>query len=35
MIKRGQRVTLENGITLAGSAITIAGCFRNLIGLRF
>jgi N-acetylglucosamine-6-phosphate deacetylase len=33
VIKKGQRITLENGITLAGSAITMLDAFRNLIGL--
>ncbi len=34
-VKRGQRITLENGTTLAGSAITMLDAFRNLtkIGL--
>jgi N-acetylglucosamine-6-phosphate deacetylase len=35
VIKKGQRITLENGITLAGSAITMLDAFRNLIGLGF
>jgi N-acetylglucosamine-6-phosphate deacetylase len=33
VIKKGQRITLENGTTLAGSAITMLDAFRNLIGL--
>jgi N-acetylglucosamine-6-phosphate deacetylase len=33
MIKKGQRITLENGTTLAGSAITMLDAFRNLISL--
>jgi N-acetylglucosamine-6-phosphate deacetylase len=33
VIKRGQRITLENGTTLAGSAITMLDAFRNLVGL--
>jgi N-acetylglucosamine-6-phosphate deacetylase len=33
VIKKGQRVTLENGTTLAGSAITMLDAFRNLISL--
>jgi N-acetylglucosamine-6-phosphate deacetylase len=32
-IKKGKRVTLENGTTLAGSAITMLDAFRNLISL--
>ncbi|MBV9674023.1 MAG: amidohydrolase family protein, partial [Verrucomicrobia bacterium] len=35
VIKNGQRVTLENGTTLAGSAITMLDAFRNLISLGF
>jgi N-acetylglucosamine-6-phosphate deacetylase len=35
VIKKGQRVTLENGTTLAGSAITMLDAFRNLISLGF
>jgi N-acetylglucosamine-6-phosphate deacetylase len=31
IIKQGQRVTLENGTTLAGSAITMLDAFRNLV----
>jgi N-acetylglucosamine-6-phosphate deacetylase len=31
VIKKGQRITLENGTTLAGSAITMLDAFRNLI----
>lgn len=31
VIKQGQRITLENGTTLAGSAITMLDAFRNLI----
>jgi N-acetylglucosamine-6-phosphate deacetylase len=31
IIKKGLRVTLENGTTLAGSAITMLDAFRNLI----
>lgn len=30
-VKRGQKITLENGTTLAGSAITMLDAFRNLI----
>jgi N-acetylglucosamine-6-phosphate deacetylase len=33
VIKTGQRITLENGTTLAGSAITMLDAFRNLVGL--
>jgi N-acetylglucosamine-6-phosphate deacetylase len=33
VIKKGQRITLANGTTLAGSAITMLDAFRNLIGL--
>jgi N-acetylglucosamine-6-phosphate deacetylase len=33
VIKKGQRITLENGTTLAGSAITMLDAFRNLVGL--
>jgi N-acetylglucosamine-6-phosphate deacetylase len=33
VIKKGQRVTLDNGTTLAGSAITMLDAFRNLISL--
>jgi N-acetylglucosamine-6-phosphate deacetylase len=33
VIKKGQRITLENGITLAGSAITMLDAFRNLVSL--
>jgi N-acetylglucosamine-6-phosphate deacetylase len=33
VIKKGQRITLENGATLAGSAITMLDAFRNLISL--
>jgi N-acetylglucosamine-6-phosphate deacetylase len=33
VIKQGQRITLENGTTLAGSAITMLDAFRNLISL--
>jgi N-acetylglucosamine-6-phosphate deacetylase len=33
LIKKGRRVTLENGTTLAGSAITMLDAFRNLISL--
>ena len=33
VIKKGQRITLENGTTLAGSAITMLDAFRNLISL--
>jgi N-acetylglucosamine-6-phosphate deacetylase len=31
VIKKGQRITLENGTTLAGSAITMLDAFHNLI----
>ena len=31
VIKKDQRITLENGTTLAGSAITMLDAFRNLI----
>jgi N-acetylglucosamine-6-phosphate deacetylase len=33
VIKKGQRITLENGTTLAGSAITMLDAFHNLISL--
>jgi N-acetylglucosamine-6-phosphate deacetylase len=33
VIKKGQRITLENGTTLAGSAITMLDAFRNLVSL--
>jgi N-acetylglucosamine-6-phosphate deacetylase len=33
VIKKGRRVTLENGTTLAGSAITMLDAFRNLISV--
>jgi N-acetylglucosamine-6-phosphate deacetylase len=33
VIKKGQRITLANGTTLAGSAITMLDAFRNLVGL--
>jgi N-acetylglucosamine-6-phosphate deacetylase len=33
VIKKGQRITLENRITLAGSAITMLDAFRNLVSL--
>ena len=33
VIKKGPRITLENGTTLAGSAITMLDAFRNLISL--
>jgi N-acetylglucosamine-6-phosphate deacetylase len=33
VIKKGQRITLENQTTLAGSAITMLDAFRNLISL--
>ena len=33
VIKKGQRITLENGTTLDGSAITMLDAFRNLISL--
>ena len=33
VIKKGQRITLEDGTTLAGSAITMLDAFRNLISL--
>ena len=33
VIKKGQRITLENGTTLAGSAVTMLDAFRNLISL--
>jgi N-acetylglucosamine-6-phosphate deacetylase len=33
VIKRGGRITLTNGTTLAGSAITMLDGFRNLVGL--
>jgi N-acetylglucosamine-6-phosphate deacetylase len=33
VIKKGQRITLENGATLAGSAITMLDAFRNLVSL--
>lgn len=33
IIKRGLRITLENGTTLAGSAITMIDAFRNLVSL--
>jgi N-acetylglucosamine-6-phosphate deacetylase len=32
-IKRGQKITLENGTTLAGSAITMLDAFRNLVAI--
>ena len=32
-IKKGKRVTLENGTTLAGSAITMLDAFQNLVSL--
>lgn len=32
-VKRGQRITLENGTTLAGSAITMLDAFRNLVSI--
>ena len=35
VIKKGQRITLENGTTLAGSAITMLDAFRNLVSLGF
>src|SRR5262249_50890548 len=31
IIKKGLRITLENGTTLAGSAITMLDAFRNLV----
>ncbi len=31
--QEGQRITLENGTTLAGSAITMLDAFRNLVSL--
>ena len=31
IVKQGQKITLENGTTLAGSAITMLDAFRNLI----
>ena len=33
VVKKGQRITLENGTTLAGSAITMLDAFRNLTSL--
>ncbi len=33
VIKKGQRITLENGTTLAGSAITMLDAFRNLVSI--
>jgi N-acetylglucosamine-6-phosphate deacetylase len=33
VIKKGQRITLEDGTTLDGSAITMLDAFRNLISL--
>jgi N-acetylglucosamine-6-phosphate deacetylase len=33
VVKKGQRITLNNGTTLAGSAITMLDAFRNLISL--
>jgi N-acetylglucosamine-6-phosphate deacetylase len=33
VIKKGQRITLENETTLTGSAITMLDAFRNLISL--
>jgi N-acetylglucosamine-6-phosphate deacetylase len=33
VIKKGQRITLENRTTLAGSAITMLDAFRNLVSL--
>src|SRR3984957_17140582 len=33
IIKKGHRITLENGTTLAGSAITMLDAFRNLVSL--
>lgn len=35
VVKKGQRITLTNGVTLAGSAVTMLDCFRNLVGLGF
>jgi N-acetylglucosamine-6-phosphate deacetylase len=33
VVKKGQRITLTNGVTLAGSAVTMLDCFRNLVSL--
>jgi N-acetylglucosamine-6-phosphate deacetylase len=33
VIKKGLRITLQNGTTLAGSAITMLDAFRNLVSL--
>jgi N-acetylglucosamine-6-phosphate deacetylase len=33
VIKSGLRITLQNGTTLAGSAITMLDAFRNLVSL--
>jgi N-acetylglucosamine-6-phosphate deacetylase len=33
IVKKGQRITLEDGKTLAGSAITMLDAFRNLVGI--
>ncbi len=35
VIKNGLRVTLEDGMTLAGSAITMHDAFRNLVSIGF
>ena len=35
VIKRGLRVTLDDGVTLAGSAITLGDAFRNLVAIGF
>ena len=35
VIKKGLRVTLEDGKTLAGSAVTLLDCFRNLVSIGF
>ena len=33
--KEGLRVTLMDGVTLAGSAVTMLDCFRNLVAIGF
>jgi N-acetylglucosamine-6-phosphate deacetylase len=33
VVKTGQRITLEDGVTLAGSAITLADALRNLVAI--
>ena len=33
VVKQGQKITLENGATLAGSAITMLDAFRNLVSI--